>query len=682
MPIKARDSETVDANEVGKHYTGVDATLFGSGSAYRYGFVYYHSTKEARPLVPGYGTTEVMLPFAPQSISVDEPAATVITPTLNGGKFVERRGQIIKTITISGTTGYNYRPQIGPQIIRSSIPAAKIVDMEGPMSGMARFLRLRDLFRAYWEIFSLPSDAELRKKEPIIVWVNEKDGENWVVEPISFRMTRAAPRNKFTYQYDIVLQTITTIDKVVLIPEVSTVLGKIANVISMARTFQGYLASALNTFGNAAAILTGAIKTACDSFYSTANVIASGLSNLAEGGRNLVDLQDVIRGGWQTARNSIMHAYEEIENIGQEIEMSTGHNPIPFAVYTSASDICTLVAQLSCHAELFATELPDVWASKVSNFYTPNYGIGGVNETITDPLNTYGVVEAQIFPKDTLIDIAVRELGDAERFMEIAFLNGLKAPYISPDNNSRLPNTLAPGDPILIPATRSGDSPKASIKTTIYTDPTYTGSVTATGGATAALDTSGKTWRINQWVGFTALVVTGPGANQEHKIMSNTANQITIDAAWSPSISTASVIRIYLKRIAAQPNKSANDQLLGRDCQLDGADLRPSATGDIGLIDGTNNMIQAIQIKMKTRRGSLPSHPGFGLGAEPGQRALVENILSYQLAVRQTLLSDKRIDSITNLRAQLEGDTLYATGYVLLSGASQPFAVDTRGSGQ
>jgi hypothetical protein len=52
---------------------------------------------------------------------------------------------------------------------------------------------------------------------------------------------------------------------------------------------------------------------------------------------------------------------------------------------------------------------------------------------------------------------------------------------------------------------------------------------TASSGTATTLTDSTKNWKVNQWVGKVLRLTAGTGANQERRILSNTATVLTID---------------------------------------------------------------------------------------------------------------------------------------------------------
>lgn len=77
-----------------------------------------------------------------------------------------------------------------------------------------------------------------------------------------------------------------------------------------------------------------------------------------------------------------------------------------------------------------------------------------------------GYRQVQVLQTDTLQRIALRELGDAERWPDIAQFNNLHPPYISTDSSyASDPQVVAPGATILVPtaATQSGQTDASDV---------------------------------------------------------------------------------------------------------------------------------------------------------------------------------------------------------------------------
>lgn len=91
--------------------------------------------------------------------------------------------------------------------------------------------------------------------------------------------------------------------------------------------------------------------------------------------------------------------------------------------------------------------------------------------------------------------------------------------------------------------------------------------------------------------------------------------------------------------------------------------LRGDARGDIRTVKGTENLKQAIILKLLTPRGTLLLHPNYGSKlhalfgkASPNQMRLIE------IEVCRTVKTDSRVDSCELVDAVIKGDT-YAGEY-------------------
>lgn len=72
---------------------------------------------------------------------------------------------------------------------------------------------------------------------------------------------------------------------------------------------------------------------------------------------------------------------------------------------------------------------------------------------------------------DTLERIALRELGDASRWYDLAHLNGLRPPYLTDDPAAASPRTPLTGTLLMVPASASVPSGVADPASTGATDP-------------------------------------------------------------------------------------------------------------------------------------------------------------------------------------------------------------------
>lgn len=930
--ISSKSEIIQDVGVTGKKFTGIaDPKLLLGGTPVRYGFILLGKSFSK--------ISEVILALPPQAITQDEPASTNITYTQNSGKFIERRGQISKSINLQGTTGYTPNPAL-PSLLRNNLPSSAIISQEAPSSGFSDFLRLRNLFRLYWRIFS-DDGFVADRQDTLLLFLNEKDDECWVVEPMGFNMSRNSPGNKFTYNYSIALQTVAPFESIKFDEDTLTLFKKAQNVRKVVGQAANDITKTVVLIGNLESAAAGVIGDAIATVTAVATGIAGGLAAIADGTKELMELPQLIKGNIDNITGSFQGAWNQLLSVADSQAQSTvaGADPIPFAVHQALVTMGAQLAILSARSELFSQDFPSTWAKVLQN-YDPNYGVGGYNQDLLAPLQRKGVQETTILPGDTLQVIAVRELGNAERAGELAVLNGLKPPYISPSGLERAPNTLAPGDPLLIPALTTGEASRVPVRTTVYTDPNFAGVVTSGSGSNVTVNPQGFPFRTNQWSGFTLLlpslpvpggpyapplgtaqttqsdaIITGinllsrnvrtcgddlsnttgfvqralggydlaasmgdwfslttadaweethsimgspPGAgdvlsvfipvisgatytwscyikapagtvgyyiamvddlggtsssfssddltnwfrvslsftvdvgstmmqlqlaintptwytdgwqlelasfatpwsdpgsvhllpiqeadyssfypalvgdylvldpggvNQDIVIFisavapnllqisspahSHSTGTVVIDAGMSPTLppnsnTTAggpfsaivvsntedtftidkvlpstptadSLVRISLQRPVdgPKPRKSSQEQLLGVDLALDGNDLQVTPTGTLALVDSTDNMQQAIEIKLKTEPGDLAAHPTFGLAFDPGQRVSGNQLFVYNVAVKQALLSDARIESLEHVEVSVDGDKLSLSAYVLLVGRSQPFA--------
>lgn len=85
-----------------------------------------------------------------------------------------------------------------------------------------------------------------------------------------------------------------------------------------------------------------------------------------------------------------------------------------------------------------------------------------------------------------------------------------------------------------------------------------------------------------------------------------------------------------------------------------------SNNGDIALVRGINNLKQQLTIKLSTPKGSLMLHPDWGCNIlnMVGTKGTEENLTDMMLMVREAILEDFRVVSVSNLNIQKDSSSV------------------------
>jgi hypothetical protein len=266
----------------------------------------------------------------------------------------------------------------------------------------------------------------------------------------------------------------------------------------------------------------------------------------------------------------------------------------------------------------------------------------------------------------TIEEIALRYLGDAQRWLEIATLNNLRDPYID-ENGFQLP--------LLSNATGR--------QITISTDENlYIGqrvilmSSTQTPSARLILDIE----RLSD----TSFLITMDGA-------ANLDNYTTADSAFLQAYLPGTVNsqqKIFIPsdlpapadENVVIPSSTQSDPLVGLskvDLLLtDKGDLAVNNYGDFRYAAGMTNIIQALKIKLSTPKGRLITNPEFGLGLKPGIMNSDITINEIYNSIHKLIEEDPRFQGLDSLQIRLNGPTMSINMGVMLAGQSGVFPVN------
>lgn len=82
-------------------------------------------------------------------------------------------------------------------------------------------------------------------------------------------------------------------------------------------------------------------------------------------------------------------------------------------------------------------------------------------------------------------------------------------------------------------------------------------------------------------------------------------------------------------------------------------DVVLNSFGEVSLANGTTNLVQALKMKITTKKGTLLSNPEFGLGLQPGISVSDADIQNILKDLRDMVLQDSRFQGIENIEINI-----------------------------
>jgi len=553
-------------------------------------------------------------PMAPQQYSCSEPASTVITPTQDGGKFIESHGSLFKDIRISGTVGFRPSPastELFPGLgqatgVQITVPGSNDERGLSPKeaTGFDDIIFLRNIFRAYWD-----SKQTADARRWALVWVYAKESESYVVEPMQFETTRDAGK-PLSWNYNIQLRTLYPLgysfsvldDSMSLFGGISKLLGWAQ---SIAQSFRD-IGRFINQMSSLANYIVRLPFSLMNSIIGGAVEILGAIADL----NNSMDFSKWPKDTCRQWKNDLKNGYDLITGVSNNPTIPTDDvasttNPNIQSPGIVDLDIRALFRDAMRSANSLLTndflnsQSHQVTVKDQTAAYLDKFGESP--PTAGSPLNVANLTipnsAAQVIVKgnDTIKSIAQQYLGDESYWKLIAIINNLIAPYIS---SVRSQGVLAYGDPILIPK-----------------------------GATAAEAYSG---------------------------VARTTNPDERSEAQTP------VMKRYGRDI----------RLVSTDESDPAGDLTVNQRGDIALIDGVDNVYQAIMIKFSTEQGELATHPTFGAKYPIGTKfPNLSKLQEFSLNTQKTLRQDPRVEEIEDIKILAVADQLQVNAKVKMRGS-------------
>ncbi|NJL53739.1 hypothetical protein HC928_00440 [bacterium] len=469
--VLERQRSTVNKLDASQRFNSTQGAQLTELTQRMYSIVLYNTETDETYSYPGLdpgGRTdfaEYFFRVPPKVHEFEEPFATTIQSTQDGGKYVESYGSILKSIRISGTTGLRPNKVTSPQVIPFlSINENQLNTLIGQglntnirtipateKTGHDDIMFLRNIFRRYSDLKAYDALAG----RVVMLWRNIKDSDYWIVEPEDFRLSQNSS-SPLTYEYHIALKTLGKFDYTYAIPP--DPLEERRRRERLLSRLQEYSQNILNIFLSLSTNITqiaGFVNFATGLLLSPLTNILNGLNAVKTA--SFSSLRS-LRSQFDSIRSNIDTAIQQLVDIPSDIETLFDDKPR----LQTVNDLRRLSVFIDRLRVDFALSIntPQADTADAVERYAAVYDAPG---TLTTPRRspesaTYigretapaRVATGTVERGEDIRAVAERLLGDRSRWRLLVVLNRLRSPFIATVPS---PGILAPGDPILYPTT-------------------------------------------------------------------------------------------------------------------------------------------------------------------------------------------------------------------------------------
>lgn len=265
----------------------------------------------------------------------------------------------------------------------------------------------------------------------------------------------------------------------------------------------------------------------------------------------------------------------------------------------------------------------------------------------------------------TVEGIALRYLGDSQRWLEIVTLNNLRSPYIDENGFQYKLLSNASGRQITVGSQEN----------------LYVGQRVVLRSATQP-QTARKILGIDRLSDTSFLLSLDGEANLDNF----TVTDLAYLQAYLPGtvnsqqkIFIPSDIPVSNDPRIIVPASTQSDPLVGLSkvdwLLTEAGDLATNSYGDLRLSAGMTNLIQALRIKIGTQKGKVLLHPEFGLGVRAGQ--MISDTSAQQVFddLNKLISEDSRFQGLDSLQVIINGPTMTINMGVRLAGNNGVFPI-------
>lgn len=567
------------------------------------------------------GRVVFVFPLGPNNMTVKRSFGQTVVPTL-GGVVAEERGIIWKDFTVSGHFGL--APKTG---IDTTSKSPTTAEGHGPMRPGDRLsgpLWVKRMVAHIFERYGQLKADQTTSAQTVLIWHNFRDEESLIVVPSDVTITRDVS-TRFMYPFDLAFKAIAPADRLVLPADAvpaSIVASK--NIIRTVTRALGLVTGGLQE----ATGFVGEIRyffSTIDNIIDQVGIILASVEDFATG---VTDTVDVGTGMFDSVLASMDDLLAFLESDAANPAGIVASATIPDDARQVFAGMQDGLHDIRATLAVFANSYRDEMSA-----YT--LASQGLNRSAQADLDA-----AAAAPVTAAAGLEARSILPGDRARVAA--GALPAERTFPEYTGYTTYVVQSGDQIQVLAARFlGDGDRwADIAALNGLKPPY---VSWAGGPCVARP--GDTLLIPR--------ITGPTSTRSASVGTTEEDLFGVDLRLQETSNS-------------RPGRPAVDLVV---------DTRTRK--DFATIGGINNLVQAVQLRVWTARGSMPHYPGYGMPAAIGFGNTEANVTAIKVGLRSTLLQDSRIDRVLAIRSDVDGDSLALDADVLPVGSTSPTTLQT-----
>lgn len=248
----------------------------------------------------------------------------------------------------------------------------------------------------------------------------------------------------------------------------------------------------------------------------------------------------------------------------------------------------------------------------------------------------------------TLHGLAAQYLGDASRWLEIAAVNQLRAPFIDEDGFEKSVKGFTNGAIITI-----AEAQNLYINQPIMVVDDIKVPVSARIKKIQIVDTVTVLLTLDR-------DVTGYGSDSGARIKAFLPNTVNSNMMiYIPTASTPTILAEDFKFSPDVSDQSVLGAIAGADIALTSeGDLAVMPSGDVRIVSGIANLLQAAKLKLVTPKGSIIQHQDYGLGVMAGTPTGEFDANDAFSRIEESFGQDDRFGSVLASRVSKKGGTV------------------------